>query len=136
MHSQGRKGRQKKGVHTRLRSGGQYLWKETYLIFHSQYILEGVLINVGDLPTGLQWLAIIGYNRWAFEVSAGRGAGRRGEGGEEVLLPLFVPAHHSYIPPCFLSPPPRSVLFDRLCLSMSSEIGPCPAAQLSTPVHV
>lgn len=29
----------------------------------------GVLINVNDLPDGTQWLAIIGYIRWSFEVS-------------------------------------------------------------------
>lgn len=76
------------------------------LVSHPKSVLEGVLINVGDLPTGTQWLAIIGYNRWAFEVSASRGVGRGGEGGEGVLLPVLILAHHSYIPPYLLSPSP------------------------------
>lgn len=55
--------------------------RDIYLISLSTHSpLEGVLINVKDLPNGTKWLAIVGYNRWAFEVSAGGGDGCGGEG--------------------------------------------------------
>jgi ABC-type lipoprotein export system ATPase subunit len=65
-----------------------------------------VLINVKDLPNGTEWLAIIGYNRWAFEVSANGGNGCGGEGGKGGLAFCLFHSHsayHSHLSSSFLT---------------------------------